>query len=141
MELTTYEEQVSHVTNSERRQNRVAPARGDAGRALTEAAKAYIEAHSADKFALQALADALFVNGSYLLRVFKANTGHTLLWYHNYVRCEKAKALLTQSDSSISAVGEEAGFVSSAHFSHVFRKMTGMTPTDYRAGRGNTEAR
>ena len=35
-------------------------------------------------------------------------------------------------EKSISQVGEEAGFVSSAHFSHVFKKMTGVTPTEYR---------
>ena len=72
------------MTNEERRKNRVAPTRGEAGKTLTLAAKEYIEAHSAEKFSLQAVADALFVNGSYLLRVFKANTGHTLLaaWYH-----------------------------------------------------------
>ena len=113
---------------------KAAPARGDSGRALTQAASAYIEAHSADKFSLQALSDALFVNGSYLLRVFKANTGHTLLWYHNHIRCERAKDLLCLGDRSISQVGEQVGFVSSAHFSHVFRKMTGMTPTEYRLG-------
>ena len=111
---------------------KAAPARGDSGRALTQAASAYIEAHSADKFSLQALSDALFVNGSYLLRVFKANTGHTLLWYHNHIRCEKAMQLLRDADRSISQAGEEAGFVSSAHFSHVFKKMTGLTPTEYR---------
>lgn len=115
------------------RRPKIAPVRGDSGRALTQAAKAYIEGHSSEKFALQALSDALFVNGSYLLRVFKANTGHTLLWYHNHIRCEKAQRLLTDSDRSISQAGEEAGFVSSAHFSHVFKKMTGMTPTEYRA--------
>ena len=120
------------MTNEERRKNRVAPTRGEAGKTLTLAAREYIEAHSAEKFSLQAIADALFVNGSYLLRVFKANTGHTLLWYHNHTRCENAKRLLT-SDRSISQVGEEAGFVSSAHFSHVFKKMTGMTPSEYRA--------
>lgn len=108
------------------------PGKGDSGRALAEAAKAYIDAHSAEKFSLQALSDSLFVNGSYLLRVFKARTGHTLLWYHNHVRCEKAKALLLDSDRSISQAGEEAGFVSSAHFSHVFKKMNGVTPTEYR---------
>ena len=128
------------MTSAERRQNRTAPVRGDSGRTLTEAAKAYLDRHSADKFSLQAIADALFVNGSYLLRVFKANTGYTLLWYHNHLRCEKAKALL-RSDRSISAVGEETGFVSSAHFSHVFKKMTGMTPTEYRAGHSQPEDR
>ena len=113
--------------------------RGDSGRALAQAAQAYVQAHSADKFSLQAVADALFVNGSYLLRVFKANTGHTLLWYHNHVRCERAQALLAEGDASISEIGEEVGFVSSAHFSHVFRKMTGVTPTEYRAGHGRPE--
>ena len=73
--------------------------------ALADAARLYIETHSTDKFSLQAVADALFVNGSYLLRVFKAYTGHTLLWYHNYIRCEKAKSLLTDFDLSISKVG------------------------------------
>ena len=106
--------------------------RGDSGKTLAESAKAYIEAHSAEKFSLQALSDALFVNGSYLLRVFKAHTGHTLLWYHNYVRCERAKVMLMDADHSISQAGEDAGFVSSAHFSHVFKKMTGCTPTEYR---------
>ncbi len=127
------------MTNEERRKNRVAPARGEAGKTLTLAAREYIEAHSAEKFSLQAVADALFVNGSYLLRVFKANTGHTLLWYHNHIRCERAKALLRSGSISISQVGEQVGFVSSAHFSHVFKKMTGMTPSDYRLANASSE--
>lgn len=101
--------------------------------ALAEAARAYIEAHSKEKFSLQAISSALFVNGSYLLRMFKAHTGHTLLWYHNYVRCERAKALLIESGLPIAQIGDEVGFVSSAHFSHVFKKTTGVTPTEYRA--------
>jgi len=120
------------MTQQERHLNLAPTPRTDSGRSLAQAARAYIEAHSEEKFSLQAVADALFVNGSYLLRVFKANTGHTLLWYHNHIRCERAKALLSLGDRSISQVGEQVGFVSSAHFSHVFRKMTGMTPTEYR---------
>lgn len=103
-----------------------------AGSELTQAAKEYIHAHSAEKFSLQNIAGALYVNGSYLLRTFKASTAHTLLWYHNYIRCEKARDMLTEQKKSISEVGEEAEFVSSSHFSHVFKKMTGMTPTEYR---------
>jgi len=120
------------VSAKERRDRGITPPKGNAGQALTLAAREYVEAHSAEKFSLQVIADTLYVNGSYLLRVFKANTGHTLLWYHNHVRCERAKALLALNDRSISEVGEEVGFVSSAHFSSVFRRMTGMTPTEYR---------
>ena len=102
------------------------------GDELTSAAKQYLDAHSAEKFSLQQMAGTLYINGSYLLRTFKAHTGHTLLWYHHYVRCEKAKALLADGRISISAAGETVGFISSSHFSHIFKKMTGLTPTEYR---------
>ena len=108
--------------------------RQDSSEALVRAAMAYIEEHSGEKFSLQALSEALFVNGSYLLRLFKARTGQTLLTYHNQVRCERAKALLCDLQANISEVGEAVGFVSSSHFSHVFKKMTGLTPTEYREG-------
>ena len=32
----------------------------------------------------------------------------------------------------ISQIGDEVGFVSSAHFSHVFKKIVGVTPSEYR---------
>ena len=102
------------------------------GKRLVSAAENYLALHSAEKFSLQEIANALYINGSYLLRVYKAHTGHTLLWYHSHLRCEKAKELLAKSDLSISEIGEAVGFVSSAHFSHVFKKMTGVTPSAYR---------
>ena len=46
--------------------------------------------------------------------------------------CERAQALLAQTDLTISQVGEAAGFVSSSHFSHIFRKTEGCTPSEYR---------
>lgn len=106
--------------------------RGSSGTRLVAAVEAYIAAHSADKFSLPEISEALHINGSYLLRVYKARTGHTLLWYHTQVRCEKARGLLEESDLNISEIGEAVGFVSSSHFSHVFKKTTGMTPSDYR---------
>ena len=104
----------------------------DSGEQLVQAAKAYIERHSREKFSLQAVADALYVNKCYLLRQFRARTGGTLLKYHNQVRCEQAKQMLAEPALSISEVGEAVGFVSSAHFAHVFKKTVGMTPTEYR---------
>ena len=84
--------------------NRAPSGRGDAGRVLAEAAEAYIEAHSAEKFSLQAVADALYVNKCYLLRQFKAHTGCTLLSYHNQVRCEQAKQMLRELAETSNAV-------------------------------------
>ena len=100
---------------------------------LVQAAKTYIEAHSAEKFSLRELSGALFVNGSYLLRTFRELTGSTLLWYHNHIRCENAKRLLEDNQLSISAIGERTGFTSSSHVSRVYKKMEGISPTRYRS--------
>ncbi len=100
---------------------------------LSKAARDYIEAHSSERFSLKEMAGALFVNGSYLLRVFKRRTGMTPLSYHHLIRCRKAKELLLQTDRTISEIGEAVGFVSSSHFTHVFRKTEGCTPSEYRA--------
>ncbi len=107
-------------------------ARSSSGKRLSEAAKAYMEEHSAEKFSLDEMAKALFVNGSYLLRSFRQQTGMTPLSYHHMIRCQKAKELLLTTQLSISQVGETVGFVSSAHFSHIFRKTEGCTPSEYR---------
>lgn len=114
------------------------------GKALTEAALDYLNTHSTEKFSLEKLAGALFVNGSYLMRTFKRQTGITPLAYHQAVRCKNARELLTTTDLSISKIGETVGFVSSSHFTHVFRKIEGCTPSEYRkrhasAGQEETE--
>ena len=102
------------------------------GALQAQTASRYIESHFREKFSLRKMAGELFVNGSYLLRVFKKHTGYTPLAYHNHIRCEKAKELLIHTGKSVSEIGEAVGFVSSAHFSHVFRKEEGCSPTEYR---------
>jgi len=109
------------------------PEKKTGGEILTQCAREYIESHYRDKFSLQAMAGELFVNGSYLLRVFKRHTGYTPLAYHNHIRCARAMELLARSGKSVSEIGEAVGFVSSAHFSHVFKKEEGCTPSEYRA--------
>ncbi len=103
------------------------------GEILAQSVAEYIELHFRNKFSLQEIAGELYVNGNYLLRVFKKHTGYTPLAYHNHIRCEHAKEMLARSDQSISDIGDAVGFVSSAHFSHVFRKEEGCTPSEYRS--------
>ena len=103
----------------------------DTSAELSAAAQAYLEAHSAEKFSLEKMANALFVNGSYLTRAFKRHTGMTPLSYHHRMRCEKAKELLASSTLTVSQVGESVGYVSSSHFAHVFRKFENCSPSEY----------
>ena len=87
------------------------------GELLAQAALSYIETHYQEKFSLE----------------FKKYTGFTPLAYHNHVRCEKAKEQLINTDECVSDIGEAVGFVSPAHFSHVFKKAEGCTPSEYRS--------
>ena len=104
----------------------------NSGEQLSRSARQWIEAHYMDKFSLERLAGALYVNGSYLLRVFKANTGMTLLAYHNRYRCIRAAELLVGTRKSVSEIADACGFISPSHFSHVFRRVAGISPAEYR---------
>ena len=110
----------------------------DSGNDLSEKARAYLEAHSTEKFSLNEIAGALYVNGSYLLRTFRRHTGITPLHYHHRLRCAKAGELLAHTNQRISKIGETVGFVSSSHFSHIFRSTMGCTPGEYRRTHGDT---
>ena len=103
-----------------------------AGERLALQATQYIRDHSEQKFSLSEIAGILYVNSNYLARVFKHETGHTLLWYHNAVRCENAKKMLTETTLSVAEIGSAVGYISPAHFSHQFKKMTGVSPSDWR---------
>lgn len=100
---------------------------------LADSAEKLVREHYKEKFSLDAVANALHVDKSYLLRTFKLVKGTTLLAFHNQVRCEAAKKLLQDPELSVSSVSSSVGFVSSAHFSQVFRKYYHMTPSEYRA--------
>lgn len=99
---------------------------------LTHSAKKYIENHYWLKFSLNEISESLYVNSDYLLRVFKYCTGNTLLWYHNFVRCQKAAKLLVKNDTTISYISCQVGFTSPSHFSEIFKKHMRCTPSQYR---------
>ena len=106
--------------------------RTTAGKRLALQAAYYIREHSEQKFSLSEIAGTLFVNGNYLARVFKRETGRTLLWYHNAVRCENAKKILLETELSVAEISSAVGYISPAHFSHQFRKITGLSPSEWR---------
>lgn len=99
---------------------------------LTEKAKVLLKSGYREKFSLDRLAGELYVNKYYLARVFKETTGHTLLWYHNHLRCREAGKLLAETDDPIALIAYKTGFVSASHFSRIFSRFLGCTPTEYR---------
>ena len=99
---------------------------------LAEAAKKIVEENYKNDFSLENIADELHINKFYLVRTFKEVMGETLLQCHNRIRCEKAMEMLKTPELSMSYIAYETGFNSASHFTRVFGKAAGMTPSQYR---------
>jgi len=92
----------------------------------------YVNENYASDITLSALADELHLNYSYLSTYFKQRTNENLTAFINRVRVDKAKELLLNHELSISEISRMTGFSEHNYFSKVFKKITGMTPVEYR---------
>ncbi|RUS46105.1 response regulator [Cohnella sp. AR92] len=92
----------------------------------------YVNENYSNDISLADLAEQLHMNYSYLSTYFKQRTNENLTAYINRVRIEKAKELLPVSNLTISQISRLTGFSEHNYFSKVFKKMTGMTPVEFR---------
>ena len=71
-----------------------------------------------------------------LNKVFQKLTGSTPLDYLFWIRMERAKTLLRETDRKIIDIAMECGFGTSQYFANTFRQATGTTPSLYRKNTG-----
>lgn len=69
---------------------------------------------------------------THFLRMFRASTGMTPHQYLMTLRIDRAKELLANPNSNLIDVATICGFSSQSHMTTVFRRLVGLTPTDYR---------
>lgn len=98
---------------------------------LVESAIAIIQAEFPFLDGLDDLAERLEVSKAHLSRCFMKTTGISPGKYITRVKIEYAKLLLRDEDVTISYVAEASGFANANYFAKVFRRETGMTPTEY----------
>lgn len=84
-------------------------------------------------FSLENAAEALSMNSAYLSRLFKQQCGQTYSDYLVSLRIERAKELLADPTAKVYEIGYEIGYKNTQHFYKMFKQLTGMTPTEYRA--------
>lgn len=81
---------------------------------------------------LDTLAKNVQTNPSYLSRVFKEQTGYKISDYITNLRMEKAKDLLLDQHLRAKDVALAVGYANERYFSQLFRKHSGMSPTEYK---------
>ena len=94
---------------------------------------AWIEEHLGDPLSLQVVARHAHVSERTLARQFREEAGTSLMQWVGHRRVERARALLEDSDLSVSQVGYATGFGSAETLRRQFARMTGTTPGAYRA--------
>lgn len=104
---------------------------------LAEKARKYIAENIADDLSLEMIADALHISASHLSRTFKKAAGISLTDYINQFRINRAKELLRGTDIYIYAISEMVGYHDATYFSSMFKKLVGVSPSEYRNVDGN----
>ncbi|MGI5839855.1 MAG: helix-turn-helix domain-containing protein [bacterium] len=93
----------------------------------------YLRDNYESKISLAALAAEMHYSPYHLLRLFKQNTGKTPSEFLLALKIEKARQLLQSTDYTMTHVCDICGFSGLSYFSQVFRRKTGLTPTQYRS--------
>lgn len=106
--------------------------KNEAGSFIVNNALAYIQEHYREKLTLTDVAERIYVSQWHLSKLLNKHTGHTFSELLNNVRIEEAKGLLKDPALRIGDIAEEVGFLDMAHFSRVFKKMTGVSANQYR---------
>ncbi len=92
----------------------------------------YIQEHYNEQVTLNEVADNIYVSTFYISRMFKRELGKSFVDYLNDVRIEKSKELLKDVKYKTYEVAEIVGIPDPHYFSKLFKKHSGMTPSEYR---------
>ena len=92
----------------------------------------YVQHNLSKPVNVEDLAKTLFISRTHLASKFKQETGMTLTDFILGEKIEEAKRLLRYSDKSLPLIADYLGFSSQSHFTRIFKKYSGKTPTEYR---------
>ena len=89
----------------------------------------FIETHLDQPLTLAVLAQEAALSEFHFARMFRHTTGAAPHQFVMQRRMARAHALLARPDLTLTEIAFQCGFHSSAHFSHRFRQVYGMTPS------------
>ncbi|MCQ6560499.1 helix-turn-helix domain-containing protein [Paenibacillus mendelii] len=99
----------------------------------------YIENHYSEELSLDSVAEKMNISGGYLSSYFKEKTGKNFIDYLNEVRIDKTKEFLRHSNIKIHEAAIKAGYQNMNSFNRMFKKFTGLTPSEYRQTNANSD--
>lgn len=95
----------------------------------------YIDTHYAEPLTLDDVCKLSMVSKTYFCYLFKMLTNQTFVEYLVNRRIERATELLCQSNMPVTTIGQVIGFHDSTNFSRTFKRLKGVSPSEYRNAR------
>ena len=104
---------------------------------VVEQILSYFEEHYNEKISLDQIAENMYLSPFYISKIFKSETGGTPIRHLIDIRLDKAKELLERGwGGSIQEVAAKVGYDDAYHFSKLFKKRYGLSPSQVRRGAG-----
>lgn len=133
LRFDTAEEAVHFLMRSIRRLHQTVRERSEeADRFKIEAILRFIQENYMYDLNLTMLAERFHYHPSYFSELFKAKVGKSFIRYLTEVRMEKAVRLLRETSLGLWDIAELCGFSGPGYFSSKFKRMYGMSPTEFR---------
>lgn len=104
------------------------------GARLVRDVKAYVEGNLEQAPGLDELAAVFHLSRRHLTRLFALHTGETVLAFVQRLRVERAQTLLRHTRMSVLEIAHSVGYESPSHLAHVFRRVLGRSPDEWRRG-------
>ena len=108
---------------------------------IVEQIAQYIEENYHEEFSLNTLAKRFFVDSSYLSKAFRQQKGENLMSYIARQKVIKAKQFIEEGNVSLMEISFLVGYDDYNYFSRVFKKITGMSPREYKISVNSAEKR
>lgn len=101
-------------------------------RSVVKQAVKYIDSNFFEELSLVSLANKFNVESSYFSKMFRQETGSNLMLYIAAKRIDKSKEYMKDSNIKLTEIAFMVGYDDYTYFNRVFRKMTGVSPRDYK---------
>lgn len=99
---------------------------------LVSSAKRLLEEKAEELFHVNDLCVALGYSKSYLSKLFHEQTGDTIANYAIQIKIKRAKQLIREGNLNFAQISDKLSFDNPQYFSRVFKRITGMTPTEFK---------
>lgn len=103
------------------------------GSVISEAKKYIGDRFSNSELSLNMISGHIGISPSYFSSIFKQETGQSFVEYLTKVRIDKACELLKCTTLRTSEIGERVGYNDPHYFSSTFKKVTGLSPKDFKS--------